>query len=237
MLELRDVSKSYWSGPERIRAAEQVSLSVGAGEFVAITGPSGSGKTTLLLVIAGIVRPDSGTVTFNGTDVLAMSEKQAADYRLTNIGIVFQAVYLMPGATALDNTTVKLLGQGRSRRAARRSARPWLDRVGLAGRAKDRPSRLSTGERQRVAVARALANEPKLVLADEPTGNLDSRSGRTVLELLADACRSRGVAVVLATHDPAALEFADRSYELRDGRLSQLATDAAQDALLLPDDA
>ncbi len=221
MLELREVVKTYASGDEQVRAADAISLLVEPGELVALYGPSGSGKTTLLLLAAGILRPDSGRVRFGGRDVAAMSEREAADYRLRDVGMVFQSFHLIPGATALDNATVKLLGRHAARRDARRRAQPWLDRVGIGEKAARHPARLSAGERQRVAVARALANEPRLLLADEPTGNLDSESGRRVLALVAEICHSQGLAVLLATHDPAAVDFADRVLHLRDGRLSE----------------
>ncbi len=221
MLELREVVKTYASGDEQVRAADAISLLVEPGELVALYGPSGSGKTTLLLLAAGILRPDSGRVRFGGRDVAAMSEREAADYRLRDVGMVFQSFHLIPGATALDNATVKLLGRHAARRDARRRAQPWLDRVGIGEKAARHPARLSAGERQRVAVARALATEPRLLLADEPTGNLDSESGRRVLALLAEVCHVQGLAVLLATHDPAAVDFADRVLQLRDGRLSE----------------
>jgi putative ABC transport system ATP-binding protein len=220
MLELREVVKTYVAGEERVPAAAGISLSVAAGELVALYGPSGSGKTTLLLLAAGILQPDSGDVRFEGRDVAAMGEREASAYRMRDVGIVFQSFHLIPGASALDNATVKLLGRGSARRDARRRAQPWLDRVGIGSKATRHPAKLSAGERQRVAVARALANEPRLLLADEPTGNLDSENGRTVLALLSEICHSHGLAVLLATHDPAALDFADRAFQLRDGKLS-----------------
>jgi putative ABC transport system ATP-binding protein len=220
MLELREVVKAYVAGDEQVRAAAGISLTVEAGELVALYGPSGSGKTTLLLLAAGILHPDSGQVRFDGRDVAAMGEREAAAYRMRDVGIVFQSFHLIPGASALDNATVKLLGRGSARRDARRRAQPWLDRVGIGSKAARHPAKLSGGERQRVAVARALASEPRLLLADEPTGNLDSENGRTVLALLSEICHSHGLAVLLATHDPAALDFADRALQLRDGKLT-----------------
>jgi len=220
MLELREVVKTYISGDERVHAAAGISLTVGAGEFVALYGPSGSGKTTLLLLAAGILRPDSGEVLFDGRNVARMSGKEAETYRLCELGIVFQSFHLIPGASAIDNAAVKLLGRGISRRDARRRAQPWLDRVGLGAKAARHPVKLSTGERQRVAIARALANDPKLLLADEPTGNLDSQSGRAALALISEICHGRSLGVLLATHDPTALDFADRALVLRDGQLT-----------------
>jgi putative ABC transport system ATP-binding protein len=221
MLELRDVVKTYVAGDDRVRAAAGISLVVEAGELVALYGPSGSGKTTLLLLAAGILRPDSGQVRFDGRDIAAMADRETAAYRMRDVGIVFQSFHLIPGASALDNATVKLLGRGTTRRDARRRAQPWLDRVGIGSKAARHPAKLSAGERQRVAVARALANDPRLLLADEPTGSLDSESGRVVLSLLAKICHSQGLAVLLATHDPAALDFADRALQLCDGRLTE----------------
>ena len=230
MLELRDVVKTYVSGDERVHAVDGISLGVARGEFVALYGPSGSGKTTLLLVAAGILRPDSGQALFEGREVTAMSNREAEQYRLHELGIVFQSFHLIPGASAIDNAGVKLLGRGVARRDARRRAQPWLERVGIGEKALRQPTKLSTGERQRVAIARALANDPKLVLADEPTGNLDSQSGRAVLSLLSNICHSQGLGVLLATHDPAALDFADRAFMLLDGKL----TDAVPDSLPSP---
>jgi putative ABC transport system ATP-binding protein len=221
MLELRHVVKTYTSGDDRVCAANGISLTVKPGEFVAVFGPSGSGKTTLLHLAAGITRPDEGEILFEGTDVAQMSRRQADDYRLRQLGIVFQSHHLLPGAAALDNAAFKLLGEGSARGAARRRVAPWLDRVGLARQAKRRPAKLSMGERQRVSIARALSNDPKLVLADEPTGSLDSESGRNVLALLDTIARERGVAVVLVTHDSMALDFADRVFDLRDGNLTE----------------
>jgi putative ABC transport system ATP-binding protein len=219
VLELRDVRRCYRSGPELIRAVDGVSLSVQAGELIALYGPSGSGKTTLLLLAAGIARPDEGAVFFCGRDLGSMSPREATVYRRRSLGFVFQSFHLQPGLTAIDNAAVKLVADGMSPRKARRSVYPLLEQVGLAERARHKPAALSGGERQRVAIARALANDPPLVFADEPTGNLDTARGAAVLELLASVCRSRGAAVLLVTHDPAAAGSADRVLALRDGRL------------------
>ncbi|HYV14592.1 MAG TPA: ABC transporter ATP-binding protein [Conexibacter sp.] len=226
MLELREVVKTYTSGEEHIHAAAGISLTVAAGEFVALYGPSGSGKTTLLLLAAGILHPDSGDVLFDGRDVARMSNRETETYRLQQLGIVFQSFHLIPGASAIDNAAVKLLGRGTARRDARRRVQPWLDRVGLGAKGTRHPAKLSAGERQRVAIARALANDPKLLLADEPTGNLDSESGRAVLGLLSEICHSQDLGVLLATHDPAALDFADRAFVLRDGKLTDQVPEA-----------
>ncbi|HKG03433.1 MAG TPA: ABC transporter ATP-binding protein [Conexibacter sp.] len=224
-LELRDVVKHYPSGEETVRAVDGVTLAVAPGEVVALYGPSGSGKTTLLLLAAGLVAPDAGSVRFGGRDVGGLSDEQAAVYQRRDVGFISQSFDLLAGVPAVDNAAVKLLADRVPLAAARREATPWLERVGLGRRLHHMPAQLSGGERQRVAIARALANEPRLVLADEPTGNLDTRRGEEVLELLLSMSREREAAVVLVTHDPHAAEVADRMLTLRDGRLGEYAPD------------
>jgi putative ABC transport system ATP-binding protein len=218
-LALRDVVKHYPSGGETVRAVDGVSLEIEPGEFVALYGPSGSGKTTLLLLAAGLMRPDSGEVSFDGRDVGSMSSRESASYRLHDLGFVFQSFHLMPGTSALDNALIKLPVSGYTVREAREKAAPWLQRVGLGGRLDHRPEQLSMGERQRVAIARALVGDPRLVLADEPTGNLDSARTREILGLLRDVCHERRIPTLLVTHDPEAISFVDRALTLRDGHL------------------
>jgi putative ABC transport system ATP-binding protein len=219
-LELREVVKHYSSGVETIKAIDNVSLSVSGGEFVALYGPSGSGKTTLLLLAAALSTPDSGSVHFGGRDLAELSERERALYRRRDVGFVFQAFHLMPHTSALDNATIKLTGGGCTLREGRRRAMPWLERVGMAARAEDTPEQLSMGERQRIAIARALANEPGLLLADEPTGNLDSKRSREVLALMRDICHEREIPGLLVTHDLDAVQFVDRVHTLRDGHLA-----------------
>jgi len=218
-LELRDVVKHYPSGQETVRAVDGVTLAVEPGEVVALCGPSGSGKTTLLLLAAGLLAPDAGSIRFGPRDLRDLTAAQAAEYQRRDVGFVSQSFDLLPGVPALDNAAVKLLADRVPLAAARRETRPWLERVGLGHRAHHLPAQLSGGERQRVAIARALANEPRLVLADEPTGNLDTRRGGETLALLRRVSCERGVAVLLATHDPQAAATADRVLVLRDGRL------------------
>jgi putative ABC transport system ATP-binding protein len=220
-LELRGLVKHFpsLSGPP-VKAVDGVSLSVAGGEFVALYGPSGSGKTTLLMLVAALLRPDAGSVVLGDCNVSELSDREAASYRLHDLGFVRQSLNLIPGANALDNAALKLMGTDIGSREARRRIVPLLDRLGLAERRRHRAEQLSMGERQRVMIARALSTEPKLLLADEPTGSLDTERGRQVLELLVETCRERGVAVVLVTHDPQAAAFADRVYALRDGRLT-----------------
>jgi putative ABC transport system ATP-binding protein len=220
VLELRELVKHYRVGDgEPVRAVDGVSLAIARGELVALYGPSGSGKTTLLMLIAALLAPDSGTVLVDGREVSTLPADDSASYRLCDLGIVGQPSDLLPGARAIENASLKLwLTHARD---AERRIEPLLQRLGLGKRMRQRTEQLSMGERQRVLIAQALSTEPKLVLADEPTGNLDTRRSREVLELLAELCRERGTAVLLATHDPQAAAFADRVYELCDGRLGE----------------
>ncbi|MGA2164947.1 MAG: ABC transporter ATP-binding protein [Solirubrobacteraceae bacterium] len=225
-LELRDLVKRYQVGEgEPVRAVDGVSLVVAPGEFVALYGPSGSGKSTLLNLIAALLEPDRGAVLVNGVDVAALSYKEACEYRLREVGIIGQPSDLLPGARAIQNASLKLWVT--HARDARQRVEPLLKRLGLGERMNHRTEQLSMGERQRVIIAQALATDPGLVLADEPTGYLDTRRGREVLGLLSELCRERGTTVVLATHDPQAAAFADRVHELRDGRLTDYVPDPA----------
>jgi putative ABC transport system ATP-binding protein len=218
VLELRELVKHYRVGEgEPIRAVDGVSLSIERGELFALYGPSGSGKSTLLMLIAALLRPDSGAVLFEGQEISAYSEEQAARYRLHEVGLVPQNAELLAGARVIENAALKLWLY--ERRGAEERVRPLLERLGLGERLTHRGEQLSIGERQRLMIAVALSTEPRLVLADEPTGSLDTQRGREVLELLSEVCRERGVAMLLATHDPQAAAFADRVLDLRDGRL------------------
>jgi putative ABC transport system ATP-binding protein len=220
VLELRDLVKHYPAvGGESVRAVDGVSLRVEPGEIVALYGPSGSGKTTLLLMIATLLRPTSGAVLIGGRDVSSLSEREASEFRLSELGFIRQNFDLLPGVSAIDNAVLKLLRTVRWRDAQREVA-PLLERLGLGARLAHRAEQLSMGERQRVMIARALSTQPRLLLADEPTGSLDSQRSREVLELLRELCRERDVAIVLVSHDPIAARYADRVYALRDGRLS-----------------
>jgi putative ABC transport system ATP-binding protein len=220
-LALDSVVKHYEGASETVRAVDGVTLHVERGEMVALYGPSGSGKTTLLMLAAALLAPDAGTVRVDGRDIGALSRKEAARYRRDVIGVVLQHAHMMAGVPAVENAALKLLATPTSLIQARRRAAPWLRRVGLERQGEQLPDQLSGGERQRVALARALANDPLLLLADEPTGSLDSRRGRSVLELLRDISHERGTAVLLATHDPQAAEIADRALVLRDGALHE----------------
>lgn len=219
VLQLRALTKHYSTGSgEPVRAVDGVSLHVHAGEMLALYGPSGSGKTTLLRLISGLLVPDSGSVVVDGREISRLSEADRARYRLRDLGYVEQSFDLLDGGSAVQNAAFKLWLTKDARRAEQ-IVEPLLVRLGLGARVHARPGELSMGERQRISIARALSTQPKLVLADEPTGNLDTRRSREVLELLAETCRERGAAVMLVTHDPQAAAIADRVHELHDGRL------------------
>jgi len=220
-LELQDLVKVYKGAEETVRAVDGVSLRVGPGEFVAIYGPSGSGKSTLLAIAGAIMRPDRGSVIFDGREISALSPRESARFRREQLGMIFQSFHLLDGATTLDNASLKLFALNLTFGQAYETARPWVERVGLGRRAKHTPGEMSMGERQRVAIARALANSPRLLLADEPTGNLDSKRSREILGLLAEIGREHQIPILLVTHDPQATTFVDTVYTLRDGRLHE----------------
>ena len=220
LVSVRSVSKSYRRERATIGALRDVSLEVGEREFVRLSGPSGSGKTTLLNLIAGLDRPDKGEVVVAGTDIARLRINHASKYRAEQVGIIFQAYNLIPQLSALENVLLPMVALGR---ANHNRARDLLDLVGLADRSDHNPSQLSGGEQQRVAIARALANDPALVLADEPTGNLDDQSARSVMGLLTSAVRERGKTLLLITHERNIIENADRSFELRSGLLTSMS--------------
>jgi len=225
MLALRELVKHYpVVGGEPVRAVDGVSLEVAGGEMVALYGPSGSGKTTLLLMVATLLEPTSGAVLIAGRDVSSLSEREASHFRLSELGFIRQSFDLLPGVSAIDNSVLKLLKTMRWREA-QREITPLLERLGMGERLHHRAETLSMGERQRVMIARALSTKPRMLLADEPTGSLDTQRGREVLELLRELCREWDVAVVLVSHDPIAARYADRVFALRDGRLSAYEVD------------
>lgn len=215
LVSLRSVSKTYRRQRQTIGALHDVSLEVECGEFVRLSGPSGSGKTTLLNLVAGLDRPDHGEIFVAGIDVARLSVSRASKYRAEQVGMVFQSYNLIPQLTALENVLLPMIAL---RRADQRRARELLDLVGLADRSAHNPAQLSGGEQQRVAIARALANDPALVLADEPTGNLDDQSAQRVMGVLTSAVRERGRTLLLVTHERG-MRTAERSLELRGGVL------------------
>jgi ABC-type lipoprotein export system ATPase subunit len=216
VLRARGLRKEYGRGEGLVRAVDGVDLDIGAGETVAVMGPSGCGKSTLLHLLGGLDRPSGGAVSLNGRRIDELGEKALARMRRTAVGFVFQAFHLMEELTAVENVELSALLAGRSPRAARRRAEELLEQVGLADRARFLPSALSGGQRQRVAIARALSNEPLLVLADEPTGNLDSAATLDVLQLF-ERLHESGQTLVIVTHDARIAATADRLISMRDG--------------------
>ncbi len=218
MIELADVDLTLGEGAARVHVLKSVSLSIAQGETVSLLGPSGSGKSTLLMTLAGLERPDSGAVRIGGHDLGAMSEDALARFRGSNIGIVFQSFQLIPTMTALENVAVPLELAGKPDAFARAEAE--LAAVGLGARLSHYPAQLSGGEQQRVALARALAPDPLILAADEPTGNLDSETGASVVDLIFAQQKRRGATLVLVTHDPALAAKCERRVQLRSGRIA-----------------
>ena len=219
VLGVDGVVKDYRRGTQTVRALDDVSLTVDAGEFVSVLGPSGSGKSTLLHLMGALDTPSAGHVRIGGIDVAALSDDELTDLRRHRLGFVFQFFNLLPTLSAWENVAVPLLLDGRRLRSLKREAAPLLDALGLGHRLDHRPAELSGGELQRVAIARALVADPIVVLADEPTGNLDSETGAGVLDVLRRSCAERGAAVVMVTHDQRGAAAADRSVHLVDGRV------------------
>ena len=214
-----DLVRDYPSGDSVIHALRGVSLSASPGHLVAVRGRSGSGKTTLLNILGGLDRPTSGRVVIDGQEVSSMTEEELVDVRRRSVAFIFQAFGLVPILSAAENVEIPLRLVRAERRGRDARVRELLELVGLADRAKHRPHELSGGEQQRVAIARALANRPRILLADEPTGQLDSETGHMIMLLLRDVVRTEGVSAIVATHDPVMLDVADRIVELRDGEL------------------
>ena len=219
LLEMHDICKDYPQGKDIVKILKNVDLTVDEGDYLAIMGPSGSGKTTLMNIIGCLDVPTSGTYTLNGEDVSRASENHLADIRNTTLGFVFQSFYLLPKMTARENVALPLLYAGVRKRARLRRAEEALQMVGLAERMDFMPNQLSGGQQQRVAIARAMINEPKLLLADEPTGALDTASGHQVMDLF-DELNARGTAIVLITHEPKVGQRAKRLRRILDGVLT-----------------
>jgi ABC-type lipoprotein export system ATPase subunit len=224
IVSARNLSKLYGVGRTKVQALSDVELSVQYGETVALRGPSGSGKSTLLNVLGCLDRPNSGVYELGGTDVSRLDRRAQAWVRLHYIGFVFQAFHLIARASALENVALPLRYAGVDARERETRAGQLLERVGLGDRSRHRPAQLSGGECQRVAIARAIAVRPRLLLADEPTGALDSRSGSEIMRLLAELRESEQLSIVLVTHDPTIGKFADREVHLMDGRIVSIAS-------------
>lgn len=218
LIELREVRKEFATGPSEVRALDGLHLAILRGEFVSITGPSGSGKSTLLNLLAGLDTPTSGDIVIDGNRLSAMSDDELTIFRRRHVGIVFQFFNLLPTLTAAENVALPLRADSVARREIVARVEQALDLVGMTQRAGHRPGELSGGEMQRVAIARALVIDPILLLADEPTGNLDTKMGQDILELIKSTSEQTGLTVVLVTHDLRAAAYGDRMITLRDGR-------------------
>ena len=218
-LEIREIRKSYNRSHQAVDALKGVSLSVERGQFVSIMGPSGSGKSTLMHIIGGLDRPTSGNVLIDGQAIESLTDDELSAFRRRRLGFIFQFFNLLPTLTAIENVGLPLLLDGKAMREVAPKATELLNMMGLGHRLDHRPDQLSGGEMQRVAIARALVTDPLLILADEPTGNLDSKTGTTVLELLARMARERNHTILMVTHDPRAASFGHRLVTLRDGLL------------------
>ena len=219
MIKVQNVVKTYHMGKTEVRALRGVDLDIEEGEFVAIMGPSGSGKSTLMHLMGGLDQLDGGSLVFDDRDLSEQSRNDLAEFRGQRIGFVFQSFNLIPTLTALENVELPMMYQGIARKDRLAKARRLLELAGIADRAHHRPTELSGGEQQRVAIARALVNDPDLLLADEPTGNLDSKSGRQIMELISDLNEERGMTVIIVTHDPAIARYAPRTIHIFDGKI------------------
>lgn len=219
MIELIDVVKKYRVGIHEVIALNGISLRIEDGEFVAVMGPSGSGKSTLLYLIGCLDKPTSGKVIIDGLDTSKLSDRDLTELRRNKIGFIFQQYYLIPTLTALENVELPMVFKKVPKAERLRRAEELLEIVGLGDKKDRKPNELSGGEQQRVAIARALANEPSILLCDEPTGNLDTKSGKVVMDIIKRLNVKKGVTVVLVTHDPSLSVYADRVIRIRDGRI------------------
>lgn len=219
-ISLTNVSRFYYLGDEKIHALRDASLEISQGEFVAITGPSGSGKSTLANLIAGLDTPNAGNITVGGMDLSTATDRQYSNYRSQTVGFVFQSFNLQTHLNVLENVVLSLVIAGVAPAIRLERARQCLDLVGLSDRAEQMVNKLSGGQRQRVSIARALANEPRLIIADEPTGNLDRANGESVMQILTDLNRDLGITLLLITHDASVASRAPRRIELLDGLLT-----------------
>lgn len=222
LLEIESVSKIYQLGKTSIKALHEVSFNVRTGEFLSIVGPSGCGKTTMLNIIGCIDKPTSGTVRFAGTDVTQLSDAEEADIRLARMGFVFQSFNLVPVLTVEENVEFPLILKGVPKRKRRERVRELVEAVGLSDYYGHKPDELSGGQRQRVAIARALVNEPQVVIADEPTANLDSKTGEMILQLMKQLNEEKQVSFIFSTHDPDVMQHAKRIVHLRDGEIEEI---------------
>jgi len=222
-IQLKSVSKNYVMGKETIAALDDVSIDIKEGEFVAIMGPSGSGKSTFANILGGLDKPSSGSVLVDGQEINRLNDRLLSAYRNKKIGFVFQTFNLLPNYTALENVMIPLIITGESSAIRRAKASICLKEVGLEGRATHKPNQLSGGERQRVSIARALVNDPQIIIADEPTGNLDSSRSEEIVSLLKALNRKKKLTLIVITHDPNVAREADRTLHMKDGKIGRAA--------------
>ena len=234
VIALQGVSKVYTVGTEKVRALDDVSLTIDPGEFVCVVGRSGSGKSTLLNMMAGLEPPSRGHIRVAGRQIERLSEDRLVEFRLRHVGFVFQSFNLFPTHTALDNVAMPLMYRGVSRGQRLRKAREMLSAVGLLSHKDHKPTEMSGGQQQRVGIARALAGNPEILFADEPTGNLDSNTSREILELIRDICKKRGATLVVVTHDPGMADYADHVIRLLDGKIEEDIRKSGTDADRVP---
>ncbi|OQA96404.1 MAG: putative ABC transporter ATP-binding protein [Chloroflexi bacterium ADurb.Bin222] len=220
IIHITNLTRHFQMGEQTVRALDGVDLTVMPGEFLAIMGPSGSGKSTLLYLIGGLDRPTGGEMQINQREITQLDENDLAGYRGKEVGFIFQAFHLVPTMTAVQNVEFPMIFSGVAPQQRRQQALALLERVGLGDRTGHRPTELSGGQQQRVAIARALANDPRIVLADEPTGNLDTQTGREVMALLGQLNREEGRTIIIVTHDPGMTAYATRTIHLLDGKIT-----------------
>lgn len=221
MIKVEKLNKKYKMGGETVEALKNVSLDIEQGEMVAIIGPSGSGKSTMMHILGGLDRPDSGEVFVDEESLSKLSQRKLADYRNKKIGFIFQTFNLQPDLTSIENVELPLIIAGKNSKERKKLAKEALTKVGLGDRLKHKPNELSGGQRQRVSIARALVNSPKIIFADEPTGNLDSKTGANVLELLKKLNKDEGVTIIIVTHDNDIAEQCDRIVRMKDGEIQK----------------
>lgn len=219
---LKNITKTYKLGREKITALNNVNVVINAGELVAIVGPSGSGKTTFAHVLGGLIKPDSGSIEIEGEQMSVKNDRKMSAYRNQKIGFVFQNYSLLPHYTALENVSVPLMVAGMRPKERRKKATQYLKAVGLEGQIKQRANQLSGGQRQRVSIARALVAEPEIIIADEPTGNLDTKRGGEVMDMLEFLSKKQGITVVMVTHDDKLAQRADRRLHITDGKVTEV---------------
>jgi putative ABC transport system ATP-binding protein len=222
IIELRDLKRHYFLGGDTVRALDGVNLEIGRGEYVSLVGPSGSGKTTLFNLIGGLDKPTDGSISIDGVDISKLDAYELAWLRCRRIGYIFQSFNLIQVLTALENVALPTVFAGTSRDEGLKKARKLLESVGLGQRLNHKPTQLSAGQQQRVAIARALANDPNIILADEPTGNLDLNTGTEIIDLLHGLNKTRGLTLVAATHDTKMIKASDRVIWLRDGKIEKI---------------